>query len=160
MKNKKQLLISADQSIADTSGKILFFSFDRFEKEICEGDSCFLCGAKRCEVTFNDEHIISEWILRDLDFFDREITLPNGNSLKYSKYKVPCCENCNSFLGKEVEQPISELFKGGYTNLIDYLNEKGPFEIFIWMAFLFLKTHIKDKYLYWHLDIGHSAPER
>jgi hypothetical protein len=77
-----------DGSFLDHSGKVLFFSIDRFVNDICLGRCCFICGAQPGSKVFNDEHVIPEWVLRKFDLFDRTITLPNGGTVKYGRFKV------------------------------------------------------------------------
>src|SRR5437016_14120217 len=98
----------ADGSVIDeATGKIIFFSEERFVQDICLGDCCFICGAKRASVPFNDEHVLADWILRRYSLHDRSITLPNLTGFRYGGYVIPCCESCNSRMGNVFEKPIS-----------------------------------------------------
>ena len=142
----------SDGSLEDSDGNILFFSLERFNDEICEGGHCFLCGAHPEEKEFSDEHIIPKWVLKLLDLFEEEITLPNGEKIQYSKYTVPCCKECNAFLGKEVEEEIRNAVVGGLESVNQYVRDNGPWKIFLWLALIFFKTHLKDTYLRKHLD--------
>ena len=36
---------TADGSFVDANGQVIFFSTQRFVKDICLGDCCFICGA-------------------------------------------------------------------------------------------------------------------
>jgi hypothetical protein len=96
-----------DGSIIDETGKVLFFSTNRFIDDICLGDCCFICGAKPGQKPFNNEHILPEWLLRRYNLFAGTITLPNGNKVRYDRYTVPCCAECNSLMGTEIETPIT-----------------------------------------------------
>lgn len=144
-----------DGSIQRSDGTIVFVSLDRFVAEIVNGDSCFLCCAKPSEKSFNDEHVIPDWVLRECKIRDGAITLLNGKPYSYGRYKIPCCIDCNSRLGRELETPMSERFKGGYENFAKSLMENHPhaiWELFRWMCLLYLKTHLKDTNLPYHLD--------
>jgi hypothetical protein len=141
-----------DGSLEDSDGNIIFYSVERFEEEICEGGHCFLCGAHPDEKEFSDEHIIPKWVLNKLDLFDESITLPNNEKLRYSKYTVPCCKDCNSFLGREIEEEIRNVVVGGLDSVNKYVTDHGPWKIFLWLALIFFKTHLKDTYLRKHLD--------
>lgn len=152
MSNKQNYFLTSDGSIISQSDKIVFCSVARFRKNICEGDCCFICGAHRSETIFNDEHVIPEWALREFDLFSKKITLPNGNTYRYDRYKIPCCQECNSMLGEKVEQPVSSLLKGGIEDVSKHLQEKGPWLFFIWLSLIFLKTHLRDWSFRWHLD--------
>ena len=47
---------TADGSIVDSEGKVVFFSFDRFMSDIVRGNCCFICGVSPEAAAFNDEH--------------------------------------------------------------------------------------------------------
>ena len=143
----KNFNILSNKIIKDSTGKILFFSKERFEKDIVNGDHCFVCGAKTSEKEFNSEHIIPDWILRKYNLHDRQIYLPNKTPIKYSQYKVPCCKDCNSSLSKEFEEPVSKIIEKGYEYVSDYLKNEGPWLLFEWLSLLFFKTHLKTTYL-------------
>jgi hypothetical protein len=136
---------TADGSVVDDPGKVIFFSTERFVRDICLGDCCFICGASPESKPFNDEHVIPEWILRRYNLFTREIVLPNGNSVRYDRYKVPCCVDCNDTMGREFEKPISELVQGGADAVGEFVRTNSPMLLFLWMALIYLKTHLKDR---------------
>src|SRR6185503_14209856 len=98
----------SDGSVVDEHGRIVYFSRQRFVNWICEGGHCFICGANRANTAFNDEHIIPAWLLRRFSLFDRSIRLPNGTDIRYDRYKVACCADCNSQMGREIEARVSE----------------------------------------------------
>lgn len=131
-------------NIVDEDGKILVFSINNFIEHICNGDTCFICGVERNDTTFNDEHIIPRWILKRYELFGKEITLPNGRMFRYGKYKIPCCQKCNSLLGDGIEKKISEGFNGSYDDSVSFFNENKNL-VFIWMCLIYIKTHLKDR---------------
>jgi hypothetical protein len=135
---------TADGTVIGPDGKILFFSAERFARDICEGSCCFICGAARGAKIFNDEHILPDWILRRYKLHGHVIELPNGRTHQYGTYTIPCCEDCNSFLGRELETPLSEVFAGGRQSVANHLLAEGPHRLFTWMALVFLKIHLKD----------------
>ena len=53
-----------DGSALSNDDRVIFFSFHRFIADIVQGKCCFICGARRGTVPFNDEHILPDWILR------------------------------------------------------------------------------------------------
>lgn len=128
-------------------GRTLVFGVNSFRSVVCSGESCFYCGASKGSKPFNDEHVIPRWLLRKHNMFDQTIRLPNRTSMVYSQYTVPCCEECNSFLGWTIEKPVRDLFDGGYQNLIEYLKGEGPWLLSVWIALVFFKTHLKDVFL-------------
>jgi hypothetical protein len=134
--------------------KILFFGLEDFMNDIVKGNCCFICGAQPGIKQFNDEHIIPDWILRKFDLYNRQITLPNGTFIKYGKYKVPCCLECNSELGKNIEVPISELLKKSYNEVVDEIKMDDTIyqTLFRWVCLIYLKTHLKDSTLLMERD--------
>ena len=50
------------------------------------------------------------------------------------------------------ENPMSTLFAGGFGAVSRNLKERGPWDLFRWMALIFLKVHLKNKYLNYHRD--------
>jgi hypothetical protein len=141
----------ADDTVVDATGKIINFGEQRFLNDICLGDCCFICGAKPGEKPFNDEHVFPEWLLRRLDLFDKSITLPNRATIRYDRYTVPCCTDCNSTMGREIEEPVSEAVGMGVDALVEFINRR-PLAIAIWMRLIFVKTHLKDRMMRLHLD--------
>jgi hypothetical protein len=142
-----------DGSIVDNAGKVIFFSKDRFVADICLGRCCFICGAQPESKLFNDEHIIPEWLLRKFDLFQRTITLPNGRMARYDRYKVPCCQDCNSLMGKQIEERVSRVVCAGPEAVQKHIAEGNGLEFFVWMGLIFLKTHLKDRDLRVNLDL-------
>ncbi|MBN9087035.1 MAG: hypothetical protein J0J01_09020 [Reyranella sp.] len=144
---------TADGSIVADDGKVIYFSPTRFISDIGLGHCCFICGRDRAAIEFNDEHVIPQWALRRYDLYDRKITLPNGIQLPYGRYKVPCCVDCNALLGTSVEEPISEAVARGPSESRKLIQSpSAAMMLFVWMALIFLKTHLYDRHLRFHLD--------
>lgn len=125
-------------------GKVLFYSIENFVKDICEKDSCFICGINKDKAEFNDEHVIPRWILKRYELFGQTITLPNEKNFTYGRYTIPCCIDCNSLLGINLEKKISEGFEGNLESSTIFFNENKKL-IFVWICLLYLKTHLRDK---------------
>jgi hypothetical protein len=102
-----------DGSVLDETGKVVYFSLERFVRDVCLGDCCFVCGASPADVPFNNEHVIPEWLLRRYDLFARTLILPNGTTVRYDRYTVPCCTPCNTLMGRVIEQPMREIIDAG-----------------------------------------------
>src|ERR1700736_2704414 len=143
--------VTPDGSIEDANGKVIFFSPKRFLDDICLGDCCFICGAKPGSKPFNNEHILPEWILRRYDLFARTITLPNEVLVRYDRYTIPCCVECNDLMGREIETPISTALHEGSESFAAFIQKAG-LNVFVWMGLIFLKTHLKDRKYRVHLD--------
>jgi hypothetical protein len=146
-------LKTRDDSFLNEHGQILYFSCERFVRDIAEGDCCFICGARPSDKPFNDEHVLPNWLLRRYGLHQRAITLPNNTTFRYHQYTVACCADCNALMGREIEEPIRSLIEQGHQAVIESLKGGGQLRFFVWLALLFLKTHLKDKMLRWHRDL-------
>jgi hypothetical protein len=80
------------------------------------------------------------------------ITLPNGEAVTYDRYKIPCCEACNTHLGAQIETPVRALVDSGMDGLTEYLRGGDPRLLFVWLTLIVLKTHLKDTQLRQRLD--------
>jgi hypothetical protein len=145
--------VCSDGSIEDQDGRVVYFSFDRFVSDIVEGNNCFICGVSPSKVKFNNEHVLPDWILKRHSLYDRFIIIPNQTEFRYSQFKIPCCEKCNSLLGKTLEEPMRNMFTKGYDSFSQEFKQRGPKLFFTWMALIFLKTHLKDRRLRFHKDL-------
>lgn len=152
MSRRGKIADSKNVAIIGADGKVLFFGLERFKREIVEGGGCFICGCSPKEHVFNDEHVIPDWLLREFDLHNKQISLPNLAGLKYSQYKVPCCVRCNSLLGQSFEIPVSKLLKGGYEAVCEHMKKNGPWLLYLWLSLVFFKTHLKDRSLRFALD--------
>lgn len=148
----KIVTLYSDGTVEDAHGNIISFGLERFISDICLGDHCFMCGSSPKDTLFNDEHIIPKWVLRKLDLYKEQITLPNTEKIRYERYVVPCCKTCNSFLGETVETEIKHAFDNGHVSLNRYIERNGKKKLFLWLTLIFFKTHLKDSFLRKHLD--------
>jgi len=142
-----RLIECDDGSFEDETGKIIFFSVKRFLDQIILNNHCFICGAKPGAKSFNDEHILPEWLLKKYDLFDRQITIPNLTGFKYDKYKISCCCDCNARMGRVFEEPISELVKQGFGAVANHIKSESSQLFLSWLCLIFIKTHLKDRFL-------------
>lgn len=134
-----------DGSIIDNSGKYIFFSLEKFVNDICHGNCCFICGAKQSDKNFNDEHVIPNWILRKYKLHRATIELPGDRLYTYGNYKIPCCEECNSLMGKTIEEPIRDLLHLPFNEFVEKISDDETYLQFVtWLYLIFLKTHLKD----------------
>lgn len=140
-----------DGTILDLNGRELFLGLERFKALVKDQKRCFLCGAHEGDKPFNDEHVIPDWIQRAFDLRDKSIRLSNGTDFPYPKYKIRCCAECNSFLGKTFEAPISNAVSSGPDAFFQWY-PKEMFRIFLWMNLIYLKIHLKDNQLRLHRD--------
>jgi hypothetical protein len=146
-----------DGSIIDDLGRVVFYSADRFVREIVDEDRCFICGRQRTSTVFNDEHVIPDWLLRRHSLHDKRIVIPGESDLLYGRYKIPCCQDCNSLMARRYEEPIAERFAEGYGAVTEMLKQ-NPLTVFGWMNLLFLKVHLKDRALILNRDRRVTSP--
>ncbi|OFW26872.1 MAG: hypothetical protein A3H27_01155 [Acidobacteria bacterium RIFCSPLOWO2_02_FULL_59_13] len=123
---------------------------------MCERGGCFLCGRQREDGDFNDEHILPRWLLTEYDLFDKTINLPNRTRFSYGRYKITCCSACNALLGKKIEAPVSQLLRNGYEAVADHIQSEGTQLLYTWLSLIFLKTHLRDQFFRYHLDLRHG----
>ena len=133
---------TADGSIVDDGGRIIYFSTERFVRNVCGGRCCFICGAASDDKPFSDEHVFPEWLLRRFGIFSSRMTLPNKAEFRYTRYKVRCCAECNAMMGELVEKPVSEVVSGGAGAINRFVENGGLLKIFVWMGLIFLKLGI------------------
>lgn len=135
--------------VTPKSKKIIHFSYDGFIESIVKGNSCFICGANAGSKPFNDEHVMPYWVLKHFGTPDSFIILPNQAAIKYTQYKVPCCQECNSELGEKIERPLSIFLRRSYDEICADLekDQRLYLQLFHWTCLLFFKTHYKDCFL-------------
>ena len=117
------------------------------------GRCCFICGAQPGSKIFNDEHVIPDWVLRKNGLFHKSITLPNHLTIKYDRFKVSCCQDCNSLMGRRIEERISKVVNAGAEAIQKHIAGGGALEFFVWLGLIFLKTHLKDREFRIHRDL-------
>tara|TARA_R110001583_G_scaffold104770_1_gene252185 strand:+ start:621 stop:1721 length:1101 start_codon:yes stop_codon:yes gene_type:complete len=141
-----------DGNHLDLYGKVTFVGISSFTNDVCKTKICFQCAENLNDENISKEHIIPKWILRKFDLFNHSVTLPNGTPYKYKDYVTPCCKNCNGFLSRELEAPLSKTLGNGYDYFKEHIDESLLHRVFFWLATIFTKTHIKDQSLRMTLD--------
>jgi hypothetical protein len=140
---------TSDGSFLDHSGKVLFFSKDRFlpwPLLLCLRRTAWVKSVQR-------RACYSEWVLRKFNLFNRAITLPNGGTVKYGRFKVPCRQDCNSLMGRQIEERISKVLNAGPEAVQKHIAEGNGLEFFVWLGLIFLKVHLKDREFRIHHDL-------
>ncbi len=124
---------------------------------IRDHERCFVCGVEKSAAAFNDEHVVPKWVLKRFNLYDQVLTLPNGATVRYDRYKVPCCAACNSFLGECVEVPMSKITAGGVSTISTHIREHGPVLISTWLSLLYFKLHYRDIAIRYNRDLRKGA---
>ena len=120
----------------NNKGQIIYFSYEDFVSLFNDDKRCFICGASNLfGVEFNNEHIIPNWILKEFNLHQKQITFPNEKRYDYGRYKIPCCKDCNSQLSEYYEKPLSLLLKADYDTFLEYIKQKPEYInlIFLWL---------------------------
>ncbi|UFW90469.1 hypothetical protein BjapCC829_18805 [Bradyrhizobium barranii] len=146
-----------EDTITDEDGNIVYFGIERFVRDICLGDCCFICGARPDSAPFNDEHILPQWVLRRYDLHARMIHLPNDTSFRYDRYTIPCCEACNTLMGRALEEPMRALVEKGANAIFEHQENAGHLLFYVWTGLIFLKMHLKDRKLRANLDLRNGT---
>lgn len=145
-------LNTVDNNSRNAKGRIVAFDEQQFIDEICGGARCCLCGKPTDEGNSNREHVIPDWLLRHVNLHSQSIALPNGTPFKYGQYVIPCCIDCNSDYGERLEQRISLLLTSGYDHFMKKATAEDYRYLFVWLAWVYFKTHYKDTSLRLHRD--------
>lgn len=141
-----------DKLHKNSAGSIVGFNEQQFIDEICSSDNCCICAKPIDEQNSNREHVIPDWLLRHAHLHDETIMLPNATTLKYGQYVVPCCIDCNSDYGKRLEQRLSPLLTSGYDHFVQNATPEDRRYLFVWLSWVYFKTHYKDINLRLHRD--------
>jgi hypothetical protein len=87
---------------------------DPFDQMVFTYDRCFLCGNLLNELNSSVEHIFPKWLQNKFALWNKELILLNGTSIKYKNLKIPCCKECNSIMGRNIEKPLEQGVSFGY----------------------------------------------
>ena len=79
-------------------------------------DECFLC-CKQFNGDRNVEHVYPKWFCRSHKLWDAVFDLPNGTTLTYGQFRIPCCVGCNSGRLSGLESAVKKAFEGGVATL-------------------------------------------
>lgn len=75
---------------------------------------CFMCREMLTNENKTIEHIYPKWLQKYCNLRDQTMILPNGSTMPYRKYVVPCCKECNGHFMSEFENQISKAAQKGY----------------------------------------------
>ena len=149
-----------DGSVLDATGKVVVFSPRRFVSDICAGDCCFLCGAGPQDKPFNNALVLPEWLLSRYHLSANSVRAADGSTVRHDRHSVPTCRDCNKLINDEIERPVSEVVRRGGNAINDHIQKDGLGRFYIWMALIFLKTHLKDNLARYRLDPGPGEEKR
>ena len=91
---------------------------------------CFLCGKELFSGGYTEEHIIPRWAQKRYQLWDQQLVLLNQTSIPYRKLTVLCCDECNKYHLKPIEDSLSQTVEQGK----DAVRMLGDKTIFIWLG--------------------------
>lgn len=115
------------RSQGDASIELLLKEIEDFSSA---GERCFLCGKSLLSGDYTQEHIIPRWAQRRYDLWDQHMVLVNGTSIPYRNLTVPCCDECNKYRLKPIEDSISQTVDLGKKAV----EQLGQMTIFLWLG--------------------------
>jgi hypothetical protein len=150
--------LEKDGTVMDARGNVVVFSAERFMKDVIAGNACFLCGVAPTARPFKNLLVLPEWLLKRYDLAAKTVQTARGATLRYDENTVPCCQSCNILVNDEIERPVCDAVSRGGDALNDYVAKNGLAKIYIWLALVFVKTHLKDNLARYSLAPAGSAP--
>jgi hypothetical protein len=102
--------------------------------------TCFLCGIDLLNKNYTNEHVIPRWAQQRYHLWDQKLTLLNNTDISYRYLTVPCCEDCNKYRLKPIEDLISNVVESDRESVINL----GKDVIFIWLGKIFYGILYKE----------------
>src|SRR5262245_49103738 len=94
-------LMSADSPIdPDADLQALVRRLEALELANAE---CFLCASPIIDGLYTLEHVVPAWAQRRYNLWDQRLTLLNGTDIPYRHVTIPCCDDCNGYRLKPME---------------------------------------------------------
>lgn len=147
--DSKKLREDADGSIIFEDGTVFHWSPSRLNRLVSTDNTCFLCGRDRSTTDFDEEHVLPQWILRDFNLKNEKVALPNNQLVPYYKYKIPCCERCNKWFGRNLETPMKNIVARASDNPKERILGANTELVYSWLANLQFKLSLKDFHWLW-----------
>lgn len=94
---------------------------------------CFLCARSLDLHGQTSEHIVPQWAQRRYDLWNQQIILLNMTSLPYRQLTVPCCDECNKYRLKPIEDSINQCVDNGRNAVLAL----GPKVLYLWLGKIF-----------------------
>lgn len=125
-------LQSGDQDLQRLFGRL--GNFD------CPEQSCFLCGHSVLDGNYTSEHIIPKWAQKRYELWDQQLVLWTGSSIPYRQLTVPCCDDCNKYRLKPLEDSLAATVERGR----DAVLALGKQLLFLWLGKIFYGLLYKE----------------
>jgi hypothetical protein len=117
--------------------------FQRLDDFQSPANSCFLCGDLINETNATSEHVIPLWAQNRYELLDQQIVLLNRTGIPYRQLTVPCCEDCNKYRLKPLEDSLSQTVEKGRAAVLSL----GTRLLFLWLGKIFYGILYKEMML-------------
>lgn len=102
---------------------------------------CFLClRSLGGSLPSTREHVLPQWLMSLAGLTDALSVLPGGQLFKYGQRTVPCCGDCNGFLDRGLEKPVS----GAVTQGFDAVRALPTPTLVLWLAKIYYGTRWRE----------------
>ncbi len=91
---------------------------------------CFLCGKSLLAGNYTREHVVPTWAQRRYNLWDQHVVLLNGTRLPYRNLTVPCCDDCNKYRLKPIEDSLCMTVDHGGQSV----EQLGKMVLFLWLG--------------------------
>lgn len=103
-------------------------------------ETCFLCGCSLLTSNYTKEHVIPAWVQERYDLSNQRLILLNGSDIPYRQLTVPCCEQCNWYRLKPLEDSMSQAAERGRQAVLSL----GKHLLFLWLGKIFYGILYKE----------------
>ena len=93
-------------------------------------ETCFLCGRGLLKGDYTEEHVIPQWAQNRYELRNQELVLLNRTSIPYRQLTVPCCDECNRYRLKPIEDSVSQTVEAGRNAVLSL----GHKVLFLWLG--------------------------
>lgn len=103
---------------------------DEFLAQALDPSKCFLCGNTVSENARTAEHVFPKWMQKEVELWNRNLTLLNGTVIPYRQLTITCCHDCNHFHLGKLERQVSAAFRHG----ADAVRVLDPEVLYLWLG--------------------------
>lgn len=103
-------------------------------------EKCFLCAESLLLGNYTEEHVIPRWAQKRYNLWNQQLVLLNQTSLPYRHLTVPCCDNCNRYRLKPLEDSLSQTVEHGRKSVL----QLGLKLLFLWLGKIFYGILYKE----------------
>lgn len=79
---------------------------------------CFMCREPIGKKQQSVEDVFPKWLMNKYKLWDTKLVIPNGSTMPYRMFRVPCCKKCNNERMSSLENKIKRAVELGYDEFI------------------------------------------